>query len=134
MSEIKLRVKYYSATGETFETSGIRFSGKFVLVSHNSICNLVFGPLKEFPYHANLLDRFCDENEIPAGWVHKSDLLEIYDPEVSINGGGWIEIDGVEKNVRFEGYSTAYGKYDRDKLSRLVANHSFFEGYDLSFE
>ncbi|MCK4607756.1 MAG: hypothetical protein KAU35_10710 [candidate division Zixibacteria bacterium] len=105
---------------------------KFVLISCDAQFNFVLGRVSQFPYHANLVDRFCDRQGIAAGWVRKPDLVEIYDTEYAVRGGGWMKLDRSGNSLEVYGNSSAYGKYDPSDLSLVVRVHPFFAGYTVS--
>ena len=63
---------------------------KFLLIRHNGRVDLVCGPVKEYTYHAMLLDRYCRDNEIAASWVKQREYLEVYDSALEVRGGGWL--------------------------------------------
>ena len=111
--------------------SHARLHGKFIQILTQSMYYLVTGPLAEYPYHANLVDAFCTQREIPCGWVRRPDLVEIYDVQTRIRGGGFIEIDLVNRQIAFGGKSTAYGKYKADELSFLIEHNDFFNGFKI---
>lgn len=105
--------------------------GKFVLVVTQNVYYFVTGALTEYPYHANLVDQFCTQREIPCGWIRKPDLVEIYDNQTTIRGGGHIMIDLVNRLIRLSGKSTAYGRYNADELSVLIEDEDFFNGFKI---
>ncbi|MEA3296794.1 MAG: hypothetical protein U9R56_02895 [candidate division Zixibacteria bacterium] len=104
---------------------------KFVLVSNNHELYLIFGSVREFPYHANLLDCFCDRYQIPAGWIKDPDMVEIYDPDFAIKGGGWMEIDKSARSLQIYGYSTAYGRFDPKDLDLVLRDDPLFSTYSV---
>ena len=103
-----------------------RLACKFVLIQRPEEMVVVVGLVSEYPYHATLVQRFCDINGIPSGWVKKPDLAEIYDPSVRIQGGGYIMIDRSKRQMKLYGRSTAYGAFDPEKLIRIVELDPFF--------
>ena len=104
---------------------------KFILVGNGEIINLVFGLYEDFRYHANLVNNFCNKNEIASGWVKKPDIYEIYEDGCEIKGGGWIEMDITGKKMKFFGESKAYGQYKRSDLNFILNHHSYFSGYNI---
>lgn len=105
---------------------------KFVLIGGDAQLNLVLGRVSQFPYHANLVDRFCDRQGIAAGWVKKPALVKIYDAEYTVRGGGWMKFDRSGNSLEVYGHSSVYGKYDPSDLNRVVRVHPFFAGYTVS--
>jgi hypothetical protein len=104
---------------------------KFVSLLVESTPHLIVGPVDDFPYHANLIDRFCNERNIASAWEHKPDLVEVYDTNVEIHGGGWMRIDPVHKSIKVYGRSTAYGTYDRDVVTEVISNHPEYSEFSL---
>lgn len=100
--------------------------GKFMLITGPDELTLIFGEVKEYAYHANLLYRYCQLREIPCGWEKKPDLLEIYDPSIRLHGGGWFEFDERAKGIRLFGSSTAYGRFHPTRLNEVVSGHGYF--------
>ena len=105
--------------------------GKFILIQSDSATTLIFGLLRQYPYHANLVEQFCTMHEVPSAWEHKPDQYVIFDNEYRIRGGGYFEINPVTKQVVFSGASTAYGKYDETQLRDVVNSNSEFSGYTI---
>ena len=109
----------------------LRLSCKFVVVKHDEILHLVIGCISEYPYHANLLDRFCAIRGIASSWIKKPDYVEIYDDSVEIRGGGHIVLDMEKETALFSGYSTAYGCYEPSDIRLVTDCHDFFSGYQV---
>jgi hypothetical protein len=128
-------VHFYGGEEGLVPSSGDgRLSCKFLLVSDRSSVHLVFGPLAQYPYHAGLLDRFCSERHVAAGWVQRPDLLEIIDDSYRVLGGGYLELDPVRRAISVSGQSKAYGDFDRCTIERIINGHAFFVGFSWSFE
>jgi len=104
---------------------------KFVLIVRNDELNLVFGPVSEYPFHANLVDEFCSRFGVPSGWSKKPDLVEIFDENCSISGGGWLEIEPAVARMKFSGRSTAYGRFGKSDLNHILTNDKLFSDYEV---
>ncbi|HVP07103.1 MAG TPA: hypothetical protein VMS71_04605 [Candidatus Acidoferrum sp.] len=100
--------------------------GKFVLISEPDRLWLVMGPVSEFAYHANLVDRFCRDHQILCSWVRPRDMVEIHDKGIKMLGGGFVEMNAIKRKVRFSGSSKAYGSCPELELRRVVAHHAKF--------
>ena len=125
-------VDYTDLDSMVFDGGGeITLTCKFVTLLVDGTPHLVVGLVTEFPYHANLIDRFCGERNIASGWEHKPDLVEIYDAGVQTHGGGWMRIDPVNKSIKIYGRSTAYGTYDRDVVTEVISNHQEYSEFSL---
>ena len=104
---------------------------KFMIISNEKSLSFVYGQLAEFPYHANILKKYCDDNQIPSHWENKPDLYHILDNHCRTKGGGWLEINYKSKVLDVYGYSTAYGKFKEDDLSMILDNSSEFDGFEI---
>lgn len=92
---------------------------------------LVFGSLSKYRYHAQLVHRFCVINDIGYSWVKKSDLIEVLDNEIEINGGGVIKFDKKKQLLEFGGHSTAYGKFDKVLIEKFFLNCNEIKGIKI---
>ncbi|HUV31491.1 MAG TPA: hypothetical protein VMY05_10430 [Acidobacteriota bacterium] len=99
---------------------------KFMLLSVSGLVHLVFGSVKRFAYHADLVDRFCTERGIAAVWMKRPDVMEVFDPEVRLLGGGWMKINRARSEIDIYGRSTAYGRFDDAMIERVTGSDSFF--------
>ncbi|UCE24077.1 MAG: hypothetical protein JSU74_12390 [Candidatus Zixiibacteriota bacterium] len=122
-----------SADGSPTEDDSKKVS-KFVIIGSDTELHFVYGPLEEYSYHADLVRRYCEANEIPSGWVRKPDMYEIYGETYRVRGGGWLEEKPAERNLRFSGYSTAYGGFDRQDILYLFDRAEPFADYKVEFE
>lgn len=107
---------------------------KFLLVEHLDTLLMLIGDVGEFRYHAQLLDRFCSNREIPAAWIKQNEYLEVYDKSLHIRGGGWMELTPERHFARIYGSSSAYGPYETVTLRQIVDLHPFFEGFQVQIE
>lgn len=99
---------------------------KMMVIAVSGTIHLVFGPVSEFGYHANLVDRFCSQRDIAAAWVRRPDIVEILEKDVKLHGGGWMKIDRSKSLIEIYGRSTAYGRFDKEQLKSLVKREPFF--------
>lgn len=106
---------------------------KFVVVDDAEQRHLVLGPVADFPYHANLVAKFCDDRQLAYGWQQRPDLVAVFDPAVKIRGGGMLEIDVDNSLARFYGASRAYGYFRRADVERLTSGTPLFAGYEIAF-
>ncbi len=105
---------------------------KFVVIETAGTRNLIVGPVSEYPYHANLVDRFCSDNLIASSWIQRPDLVRIFDSAVKIRGGGYLSFDFARKEVKLAGVSKAYGAYQPNQIARVVERTDFFVGFNVS--
>ncbi|MFZ5979772.1 MAG: hypothetical protein ACOYVF_03995 [Candidatus Zixiibacteriota bacterium] len=106
---------------------------KFMIIINDGTAFFVIGDISEFPYHANIVDRFCRERDIPAAWKRKPDVVEVFAKTTELKGGGMIDIDETKKILKIYGYSTAYGPTNVEYLKGFVVNHPFFSEYSVRF-
>ena len=90
---------------------------KFVLLSHGDSLYLAYAPVEQCRYHAQVLERFCRAEGIPALWNQRPERLELYDREWRIHGGGWLRLDRAAGTVRLYGRSSVYGPFERSLVS-----------------
>ncbi len=107
----------------------IRF--KFVVISNSDSMKLVWGPLEDFPYHANLIDKYCEFKEVPSNWIKKPDLVEIIDSDYEIRGGGWMEVNTELNVVILYSESTAYGKFKSEDIEFDKLLNQYFIDYKI---
>ncbi|MBD3333023.1 hypothetical protein GF356_09230 [candidate division GN15 bacterium] len=107
---------------------------KFVVLDHDGRLVLIHGPLKEYPYHASLIHEYCESYEVPAAWLKKPDLIEVFDDDVEIRGGGWLEFDDTGRKLSIYGFSTAYGKYVTSDIEHILQSTDSFTGYRITLK
>lgn len=116
------------------QQDGGRSAWKFVIIDRPDVRHFVCGPISRFPYHANLVGRWCNQYEIGAIWGRRPDLVEILDTDIQIRGGGQIKLDLGSERLKIYGRSTAYGPYQPEHLECLPDSNAFFREYDLEIE
>ena len=62
--------------------------GKFIIIRHFGQLTMICGLLREYPYHANLVERYCTDNEVASTWTKRPDVHEIFDSDCAVQGGG----------------------------------------------
>lgn len=107
---------------------------KFVVINNAASSKLIFGPVSDFPYHAALVKRFCDERDIAAGWGKKPDLYMIYDLSYRVSGGGWMGYQPRQKFIRFFGQSTAYGRFEPNAVKQLFTSDLTYAGFTFAVD
>ena len=108
--------------------------GKFVLIAGINEIALAYGSIEDYSYHADLVRRYCDINNIPSGWTKKPDQYEILSASHRILGGGWFEENVADKTLRFYGYSTAYGGFEQQDILYLLQTSDLFSDYLVNFK
>jgi len=118
-------------------------SGKFVHVINVDTKEdfFIIAPIDLSPYHATIVERFCDKNHIKGRYVSaKRDDFKILDPDWQVQGGGFWEINGGEQSIRLYGFSQAYGGCDLEDLRAKIqdepdcfSRHQIFENLPRPF-
>ncbi|MEE8576737.1 MAG: hypothetical protein V3T31_05730 [candidate division Zixibacteria bacterium] len=107
---------------------------KFMLLETNSQPTMIYGPIKHYGYHAELLNRYCNERKLATSWNRMPESLEIYEQSVRLRGGGWLEIRPDQKLVRIWGGSTVYGKFSEALICEAQTSDAFFPGFEFVAE
>jgi len=104
---------------------------KFVMIARTGELAFVFGPVRQYPYHAHLVDAYCRCHDIPATWIKKPDVVEIFDDDCVVRGGGWLELDPAGRKMKVYGKSTAYGAFDTRDLNDILKGAPALDGYTV---
>lgn len=134
LKQVSTRVVNLTAEDGQDAKNPAKAIGKFILLHHNQKLVFVFGPLSQFSYHAQLLERFCNQEKIPSWWEKRPDELDYDHRQIELKGGGWLEIDNAERSLKIFGESKAYGEFDRSDLNYILATDRFFEGFSLQVD
>ena len=108
-------------------------TSKFVLIERNSDLSLVIGKIAVYPYHANLVAKFCEMFDVPSFWERHPDMHTISDNGYIISGG-YFEFKSATESALFCGASTAYGPYNSPKLQQAVKLLPFFESITVIYK
>lgn len=103
-----------------------------MLVERNSVMHLVMGSINVYGYHADLLAKFCQDNDISHEWISRPAHLAIRDDSVKLHGGGWVAVKPKEGRVVFFGKSTAYGPFVRSILEQMIGEIDFPDSVSVS--
>ena len=120
-----------NGTGLKDYDGGANASWKFLIVEDDVGLFFLVGPLSEYPYHANLLDAFCSDRDIPAHWQNKPDMLLLDNDAYAVCGGGWVQYDAGRNRLIFSGRSTAYGGFEPDIVREIVDTSDLPSRYDV---
>ncbi len=125
-------INYLNITEEiNLQSNKVTIRCKFITINNEDTKYFIFGSLTEFPYHAALVNRFCNDNMILSTWEKKPDYCLILDKDYHIEGGGWLEIDSKEQILRLFGNSTAYGKFTSTNLLDIFENNNQFPNFKV---
>lgn len=123
---------YYPDTAPT--DVPYRYTGKFVQIRKGSTEYLVFSPKEFTRYHADIIERFCMDLDIPGVYNSQNKSFDILDPAWVVAGGGKFEIDRKKKLLRLYDNSLAYGKFDRRGLKENILSIAEFSNYEVEID
>ncbi|MEW6050170.1 MAG: hypothetical protein AB1644_03805 [Candidatus Zixiibacteriota bacterium] len=106
---------------------------KFVIITNGEQRWFVYGAVKEYPYHANLVERFSVNNHLKYRWHRGKDRVEFSDNGYRVEGGGHLEIDTNAKGIRVSGSSKAYGSFDQSSLKQWLKVQTLLTGFKVRF-
>ena len=105
---------------------------KFVLISSDTTYYLLFGALHVYNYHAQLLERFCLDNNLDYNWKKEPDQLLFLDSKYVMKGGGWFRFDFSVKILSIIGMSTAYGRFDEFILAEFTKKGLIYPDFQIN--
>jgi Janus/Ocnus family (Ocnus) len=108
--------------------------GKFVQLRHGETEYLVLASPESASYHADIVERFCKEREIPGVYKPAGKRFLIHDPSWVIKGGGKFVIDDVRKSILFYDNSMAYGRFDPGDLKEKISSIEKWREYEVRIE
>jgi hypothetical protein len=136
--ESKIRIIYIDYARIYYKEHKKRFpknyTGKFVQMRNNSKEYLVFSPREFTRYHADIIERFCMDREIPGMYDKKNKCFDIIDLAWSVIGGGKFEIDKKKKYLKLYDNSMVYGRYDRRGIKEKILSIEEFSDYEVDVE
>ena len=94
--------------------------GKFVLVRRHGQVIVILGSHNLHELHADVLQRYCELNEIPFRHDPAPGRVEPkLNSGISVHGGGYFQIDDEAATVHLYSESGAYGAPDAATLAGL---------------
>jgi hypothetical protein len=97
-------------TRQGYQQPPLRRGGKFVLLSQDAQAEyLLFSPIQQAGYHANIVAHFSQENTLQGLYNAKRDTFNLEAPNWQIKGGGHWQVDEEAGLLRLYGRSMAYG-------------------------
>ncbi len=111
-----------------------QYKGKFVQIRKSGTEYLVFSPKEFTRFHADIVESFCGEHDIPGIYKSENKIFKILDPLWSVIGGGKFEIDREKKHLRIYDNSMAYGKFEGKGLREKILSVSQFSDYKVQIE
>ena len=106
-------------------------AGKFVQLRTASGEYLIFALQHVSRYHADIIERFCNERGIPGIYRDTEKRFEILDDDWSVIGGGKFMIDTKRRHIRLFDNSMAYGKFDGNGMKKKILADGQFPGYNV---
>ncbi len=97
-----------------------RITGKFVQIRNVDTEYLIFSPVDLTRYHADLVEKFCEERDITGSYVEERRRYDIHDPGWIVVGGGKFETDKTKKSIILYDNSMAYGRFDPKGLKEKI--------------
>ncbi len=107
----------------------VNLTCKYVVIRCSSDQRLVFGPVVRYPYHANLVHKYCDLFKVAGGWEKRPDSYQIYDLKCNVAGGGWLEYRSESESIRIYGASSAYGRFDHAAAGQMLRQDPRFSAF-----
>ena len=85
-------------------------------------------------YHANIVERFCELNELDGYWNSGKTFYKIVDDLwIVIGGGRWV-INSGKKTLELASSSQAYGRFDSAGLETKILDLDAMKGYIVKIE
>ena len=109
-------VHSYLPSGSGAGGLGEPIACKYVVIKMPAGPCLVLGAVKDFRYHAALVERFCREQKIASGWEHRPDTYAVYDRQTDVLGGGFMRVDHRAGKIVMYGSSAVYGRIAETEL------------------
>lgn len=110
------------------------YSGKFVQIRHSRTEYFIFSPREFTKYHADIVERFCNDLNIGGIYDNVHKRFDILESVWVIVGGGKFEVDRKRKQVRLYDDSMAYGKFNMSGLEEKILLIDKFSGYEIRIE
>lgn len=109
-----------------------RRAGKFVQLTYRGDEYIVLAPKDFAPFHANIVEKFCEESCLSGGYYEDGRIFRIHAPGWVIVGGGKFELDTEGKTLILSDESLIYGKFDTSGLSERLSDMPSLLGYRIA--
>jgi hypothetical protein len=107
-------------------------AGKFVQLRNGAAEYLVFSPDAMTTYHANIVARFCHDEQIAGLYrTWRTDDFRFRVAGWKIVGGGYFEVDEENMRMTLSGTSQPYGRFDPDGLVLKIVKQDGMQEYDV---
>jgi hypothetical protein len=111
-----------------------RYEGKFVQIRKGATEYLVFSSKVFTRFHADIVERFCSDREIPGIYHSQNKSFEILDPAWVVKGGGKFERDREKKLLHLYDDSMAYGKFENYGLKEKILSLAVVSSYKVRID
>ncbi|HUI44606.1 MAG TPA: hypothetical protein VL122_01280 [Nitrospirota bacterium] len=109
-------------------------TGKFVQIRNGDTLYLVFSPGELSKYHANIVERFCNDKGLEGSYDSERKRYDMSDHDWIVAGGGKFAIDRMQKTIKLYDDSMAYGKFDTKKLKDAIKSLREFSDFTILIE
>jgi hypothetical protein len=92
--------------------------GKFVVLQEKTQIYMLFCPIQQAEYHANIVALFTEEKKLQGHYNNKRDVYHLTTKKWDIRGGGHWLLDEEACLLRLYGRSMAYGEVN--ELESLI--------------
>jgi len=110
------------------------WGGKFVHILSEDDEYLVFSPKGLTPYHADIVQRFCDERRLTGTFYKTQKRFDIEEPGWSVVGGGKFEFDRAAKTLRLHDNSMAYGRFEAKGWKEKIQSVRELSDYNIRID
>jgi hypothetical protein len=106
--------------------------GKFIQLRNAYYEYVVLAPVEMCSYHANIVERFCWDEQIGGGYTTgKMDHYALKTAGWRIVGGGFWEMEEDRQWLSLRGASQAYGRFESEGLVGRIISHAGMDGFDV---
>ena len=109
-------------------------SGKFVQLHHDNTEYVVIAPIELCKWHANIVQRFLEPQNVPGEYNEHRDNYILYDEEWTILGGGHWQRQLQSNSLRLFGVSQAYGRFAAAGLDERLTTVSRLSDLNITIE
>ncbi len=109
----------------------VRREGKFVVIAGPCGRWAVFSPRELAFYHANVVERFLREQNVPGEYNMKGDLFFVESPDWNVEGGALWRLDQQDGRLEVFGHSAGYGPLDLRGIAQDLREVGAFGGVEI---
>ncbi len=109
-------------------------SGKFVQLHHEQTEYVVIAPIALCKWHANIVQRFLEPQNVPGEYNARQDNYTLFDDNWTILGGGHWQRNLQQNTLHLFGVSQAYGRFAPAGLADRLSNISRLSEFQITVE